>query len=49
MKEHNFSKQYKKLAKTYKEPFKVTKMHPNLIRTKSSKHDKLLNTNIGEI
>jgi hypothetical protein len=49
MKGHTFLNKNNKLAKTYRGPFKVTKVHTNgiaLIRTKTSKHDHLVNANL---
>ena len=49
LKEHNFLYKNKKLAETFKGPFRITKVHQNgtaLIRGKSSKHDNLVNTNL---
>jgi hypothetical protein len=37
------------MSETFKEPSKITKVHPNgtsLIRTKTSKHYHLVNTNL---
>jgi hypothetical protein len=48
MKEHNFSAKTK-IGQPFKGPFKITKVHSNgtaLIRTKSSKDDHLVNTNL---
>ncbi len=42
-------KKNSKLAETFKGPFKITKIHSNstaLIRTRTSKHDHLVNTNL---
>jgi hypothetical protein len=44
MKEHNFMHKNRKLAETFKGPFKITKVL--LIRTKPSKHNHLVNTNL---
>ena len=47
LKEHNFLHKNRKIAETFKGPFKVTKVHENgtaLIRGKHSKHDNLVNT-----
>jgi hypothetical protein len=49
LKEHNFMHVKRKLAEKFKGPFKITKVQSNgtaLIRTKTSKHDHLVNTNL---
>jgi hypothetical protein len=49
MKGHNFLNKNRKLAETFKEPFKITKVHSNgtvLITTKASKQDHLVNSNL---
>ncbi len=45
-KEHNLLNKNRKLAQTFKGPFKITKVHLNvtaMIRTRTSKHDHLVN------
>ena len=49
MKEHNFLHKNRKLAETFKGPFRVTWVNENgtvLIRSKTAKHDNLVNANL---
>ena len=49
MKEHNFLHKNRKIAETFKGPFRVTQVNENgtvLIRGRSAKHDNLVNNNL---
>jgi hypothetical protein len=49
LKEHNFLHKNTKLAKTFKGPFQVKKVHENgtvLIRNKNARNDNLVNANM---